>query len=1194
MTILICLLLPIIGKPQHSPVGKTFIPDQIEYIIDSWNTEKGLPVNGVNTLTQTKDGYLWLGSEEGLVRYNGSDFVVFNSKNNPAFKDSFITSLYSDQSDTLWIGTRMGTLIRYSDKKFKGFTLPAVNNKQINAIVNDKKGNVWIGGIETGLIKFDGEKTKVYTIKDSLVNNDIKCFSLDANGGIWIGTVDGLSYFKAGKFINYNGLNGSVNNNIRSICAAPDGNGVWIGTNGGGISAARINLSSNSIVVSPLELNHHLPNGSISCLISDNKSVWIGMYGGGLASLNVQTQKLTYLNSKNGLNSDLILTMFKDQEKNVWIGSFSGGIFKLKKKRIFMLDKKSGLDSEIILPVMCDSKGAIWIGTEEKGVYRYADGQLKHYGVAEGLSNNIILSLAEGDKGMIWVGTSGGGLNRIDGNKITVFKDPVKQRNIVTAILNDPGKGVWVGTDGGGLNYWKNGTLRPYFHDDELQTEKIFYLLKQKERLWIATDGNGLQYLENGKHYSLNETIGFKPSSILSLLPDEGGGLWIGTLGSGITYLKDGKVTVIDSKHGLFDDNAMQLLPDKLGYLWMGSNNGISKVSTTELWDFVKGNIKTVHATAYGVADGMNTKECNGGSMPPGCIMPDGIMCFPTAKGVAMFDPENMKAGPLSFSVKIENVLVNNHETEINARIKLSSEINYLEIRYAAITFSDPSKINYQYKLDGFDKEWQSVGKRRIAYFTNLAAGQYSFRVRASGSDGVWIESKDIFQFSIPLPFYRSYWFYTAIILLLFIIGMIWVDVRSRRQKGIELEQLVKERTAELQEEIVKREKLGEALLIAKEAAEESSNMKSALLANMSHELRTPMNGILGFSELLYDSVSDESQREMAFHILKSGERLMYTLNTVLDLAMLESGNLQIFNQNLNISDIINKVTDPYLPVLQSKNIKLSIDTPLNIQACSDEKIIERIISSLFDNAIKFTQKGSISIISSEFYKENNRWISILVEDTGLGIPNDKFDIIFKEFRQVSEGYGRSQEGTGLGLSLSLKMALLIGGTIVLKSELNKGSSFELVFPDFQVAKKEQRVEVELESRMLRPIDGERLNVLVVEDNIVNIDLILNFLPDNYDVVVAHNGYQAIKRAAEQHFQIVLMDINLGPGMNGIETVQEIRKSKEYSYVPFIAVTGYSDIVQQLCDNTQLFDGIITKPFTRKELMDVINGLFKA
>jgi len=206
-----------IGKPQNSPVGKTFIPDQIEYIIDSWNTEKGLPVNGVNTVTQTKDGYLWLGSEEGLVRYNGSDFVVFNSKNNPAFKDSFITSLYSGNSDTLWIGTRLGTLIRYSDKKFKGYTLPEVNNKQISAIVDDKKGNVWLGGIETGLIKFDGEKTKLYTIKDGLVNNDIKCFSLDSKGGIWIGTVDGLSYFKAGKFINYSGLNGAVNNNIRSI-----------------------------------------------------------------------------------------------------------------------------------------------------------------------------------------------------------------------------------------------------------------------------------------------------------------------------------------------------------------------------------------------------------------------------------------------------------------------------------------------------------------------------------------------------------------------------------------------------------------------------------------------------------------------------------------------------------------------------------------------------------------------------------------------------------------------------------------------------------------------------------------------------------------------------------------------------------------------------------------------------------------
>jgi signal transduction histidine kinase len=929
-------------------------------------------------------------------------------------------------------------------------------------------------------------------------------------------------------------------------------------------------------------------------MICDKKSVWIGMYGGGVASLNLQTRKLTFLNSKNGLNSDLILTMYMDQEKNVWIGSFSGGIFKLKKKRIFMLDKKSGLESEIVLPVMCDSKGAIWIGTEEKGVYKYADGVVKHYGLAEGLSNNIILALAEGDNGVIWVGTSGGGLNRIEGNKITVFKDPVKQRNIVSAILNDPGKGVWVGTDGGGLNYFKNGTLKPYFQDIELQTEKIYYLLKQKERLWIATDGNGLQYLENGKHYSVNETSGLKATSILSLLPDEGGGLWIGTLGVGINYLKDGKVTVIDSKHGLFDDLVMQMLPDKSGYLWMGSNNGISRVNTLELWDFVKGNIKTIHTKVFGVADGMNSKECNGGAMPPGCITPDGIMCFPTAKGLAMFDPETMKTGPTRYIVKIENVLVNNQETEIKAPINLNSGINYLEIHYAAITFTDPNIINYQYKLDGFDKDWQSVGKRRIAYFTNLAAGHYSFRVRASGSDGVWIESNDIFQFSIPRPFYRSYWFYTATILLLFIIFIIFVNIRSRRLKGIELERLVKERTAELQEEIVKREKLGEALLIAKEAAEESSNMKSALLANMSHELRTPMNGILGFSELLRDSVTDEDQKVMAHHILKSGERLMYTLNTVLDLAMLESGNLLIFNQNVMLGDIVTRVTEPYMPVLQAKNINLTINNPLDLQVCSDGKIIERIISSLFDNAIKFTIKGSITITSKEFYKESNRWISILVEDTGMGIPKDKYTIIFKEFRQVSEGYGRSQEGTGLGLSLSLKMAHLIGGNIVLHSELNKGSLFELVFPDCQEPKDEKQEVVKQTTPLLKRVDDETISVLVVEDNIVNIDLIIKYFPDNYDVVVAQNGYQAVKRAAEQNFQLVLMDINLGPGMNGIETLKEIKKMKGYSAVPFIAVTGYSDIVQQLNENTQLFARIITKPFSKNELMDIINGLFKA
>ena len=1197
ITILVCLLFSLNGIAQPKAVPKTFMPDQIEYIIDSWNSEKGLPVNGVNGVTQTKDGYLWLGSEEGLVRYNGSDFVVFNSKNTPAFQDSFITSLHSDNDNTLWIGTRTGYLIKYEDKKFTGYSIPELKNKQINAIFTDKQGNVWIGGADAGLVKFDGVKTKVYKIEQGLINNDIKCLYQDPKGGIWIGTVNGLSYLESEKFLNYQVANGSTVNYIRSICGAPDENGVLIGTNGSGIAKAMLDAGSKNILVTPLELNQQLPNGSITSLYSDKTSVWIGMYGGGVACLNVVTQKLSFLNTKNGLTSDLILTLYKDKEKNVWIGAFSGGVFKLNKKRFFMLDKKSGLESDIILPVMCDSKGAIWIGTAEKGVYRYAGGLLKHYGLAEGLSNDIILSLAEGDNGTIWVGTSGGGLNSIQGNKITVIKDRMKQRNVVTAILNDPGKGVWVGTDGGGLNYLKNGVLQPYFKEAKMQTQKIFYLLKQKERLWIGTDGNGLQYIENGKHVSINETTDFKPATVLSLLPDEGGGLWIGTIGSGIIYLNNGKVIVIDSKHGLFDDNIMQMLPDRSGYLWMGSNNGISRVNTLELWDYVKGNIKTIHAKVYGVADGMNSKECNGGSMPPGCITPDGIICFPTAEGVAMFDPETMKIGASKYEVKIETVLVNNKETEINVPIKLSSEINYLEIHYSAITFSDPGKINYQYKLEGFDKEWQSVGKRRVAYFTNLAAGKYSFKVRATGSDGEWIESNEVFQFSIPLPFYRSFWFYLAVALLLFIIFMIYTNARARHLRGIELERMVEERTAELQQEINRREKMGEALLIAKEAAEESSNMKSALLANMSHELQTPMNGILGFSELLNESLTDPDQKNMAHHIWKSGERLMNTLNTVLDLSMLESGNLQIVNQDINLSEIITAVTDPYLDIMQSKKLKLAIDIPKDLKVCTDGKVIQRIISSLFDNSIKFTIMGSITISSKEFLKDKNRWFSISVTDTGMGIPKDKHQIVFKEFRQVSEGYGRSQEGTGLGLSLSLKMARLIGGDILMNSELNKGSSFELIFPDFNMNtedKPEVKEVINHKAPLLKAVDGNKINVLVVEDNLINVDLIIKYIPESFNVVIAHNGYQAVVKASKQQFHLILMDINLGPGMNGIDTLKEIKTIKNYGDVPFIAVTGYSDVVPQMSENTLLFDAIITKPFSKNELMDIINGLFKA
>ena len=1189
--VLCCLLFSFSGKTQNLNGFKTILPNQNEYIIDSWNTEKGLPVNGVNVLAQTHDGYLWLGTEEGLVRYDGSDFVIYNSKNTPAFKDSFITSLFCGADDVLWIGTRTGRLIKYFKQKFFEYIIPELNNKQINSIITDRQGIIWIGGAETGLIKFDGKKRKIYSIKQGLIDNHIKSLFQGPNGEIWIGTVNGLSLFESEKITNFTINNGLSFNYIRSICAAPDGNGVWIGTNGGGITIAKRLSGSHEISLVPFD-NRQLPNTSITSLISDKESVWIGMYGGGVACYHPQNHRLSVINSKNGLTSDLILNLFKDKEKNVWLGAFAGGVLKLKKKSIFMLDKKSGLESDVILPVLCDSKGNIWIGTEEKGLYEYTNGKIKHFGKAQGLSSDIILSIGEGDNGVIWAGTSGGGLNKIDGNRVTVIKDFSKQRKIVSAILNDHEKGVWVGTDGGGLNYLKNGSLQPVFQERKFQTQKIFSLLKQNGRFWIGTDGNGLQYIEKGKHYSISGKTGLKARTILALLPDVDGGLWIATIGSGLNYYRNGKVTVINSRHGIFDDNIMQLLPDNLGFLWMGSNNGIAKVSFKELKDFVNGTISTVHSKVYGVADGMNTKECNGGCLPSGCMTPDGILCFPTAKGVAMFNPKTMDPGHSDFIVKIDKVLVNNKEAETDKLFKLNSNLNYLEIHYAAITFADPNKIIYQYKLHGFDKEWQSVGNRRIAYFTNLAPGRYSFNVRASRSDGEWTESKDSFDFYIPRPFYRTVWFYVLVGLLIILIAFGVASYRIRLQKGKELADLVEERTFELQQEIKEREKLSEALLIAKEAAEESSELKSALLANMSHELRTPMNGILGFSEILRDNLTNEGDREMAGHICKSGERLMYTLNTVLDLAMLESGNLEIINRDFVLSDAITTIVQPYLGYIQSKNIKLELGVPESFHVLADRKIIERIVSSLVDNAIKFTKAGTISILAKDFFKKGKRWISISVNDTGIGIPKDKYKIIFKEFRQVSEGYGRSQEGTGLGLSLGLKMARLIGGEILVSSELNKGSSFELMFPDFIPLTEDGTgigVVVDPLIDVSKGVANKLRNVLVVEDNEINVELILNYMADNYNVVVARNGYEAVDIAANQSFQLILMDINLGPGMDGLETIVEIKKTKEYSHVPIIAVTGYSDQILHMSDHANLINEIITKPFSKKELMDVIS-----
>jgi len=398
----------------------------------------------------------------------------------------------------------------------------------------------------------------------------------------------------------------------------------------------------------------------------------------------------------------------------------------------------------------------------------------------------------------------------------------------------------------------------------------------------------------------------------------------------------------------------------------------------------------------------------------------------------------------------------------------------------------------------------------------------------------------------------------------------------------------------------IHRKKMQQELVEAKQKAEVSSKLTSSLLANMNHELRTPMNGILGFAEILMSELTDADKRSKAENILLSGRRLMDTLDAIMDLSYLESDRVTRKFRPVSVYKILRSVLGVYEPAIRRKNLTLSQDCDIGMMVLGDEQLFTHLIRNLIDNAVKYTERGSITVKVEEVDEEEGKVIEISVTDTGIGIAEEHHEMIFEAFRQVSEGYGRQFEGSGLGLTLSKRIVALMKGTLTVTSNLGEGSVFLVRIPSAQGLMSEEKFEpsgfrrIEIQASFPEePVETVRTipTLLVVEDNIVNLKLIMVYLKDHCNLYTAVDGRTAIRMTRDRQFDFILMDINLGPGMDGIQAMLEIRKQPSYRYVPIIAVTGYASIG----DRDRLinigFSGYLPKPFDRESIMDLFNDL---
>jgi PAS domain S-box-containing protein len=796
-----------------------------QYIHDVWQTESGLPQDSVLAITQTRDGYLWLGTEDGLARFDGVRFSIFDKSNTRELGMNTIAALLQDRAGNLWIGTNGGGLTRLHGRHFRTFTAKdGLGSDVILSLYEDQQGNIWIGTDGGGLARFRHGRFTSYKVKNGLPDNSIFSICQDREGNLWLGTHAGVSRLSHGRFTTLGTREGLSNLFIKSVYIDRDGT-LWVGSNGGGLS--RLQKDGRFTTYTTKE---GLSSNAIWSLYQDREgSLWIGTGAGGLDRLH--DGRFTAYTAKQGLSGNDVSSIFEDREGSLWIGTNDGGLNRLRDGAFTPYTTLEGLSSDVVLPVYEDREGNLWAGTDGGGLNRLKDGKVTSYTTKNGLSNNQVFSICEDPQGTLWVGTRHG-LNQFKNGKFELYRRRSGlPDDVVTATYVDRQGTLWIGTRGG-LSRMEGSGFLTYTTRQGLSNNHISSMYEDSSgSLWVGTLGGGLNRLKDGKFTTYTTANGLSNDMVWALYGEHDGTLWIGTNGGGLVRLKEGKFTSFTTRNGLFDDVVFQILDDGHGNLWMSSDKGVFRANKAELNAFARGSVHSIYCVSYGTADGMKSKECNGGFQPAGWKLRDGRLCFPTTKGLVFIDPSRLRPNPVAPPVVIEQVTADRRALSPSHAAKVPPGKGQLEFEFAALSFISPDNIHFKYRLDGFDKEWVDAGSRRAAYYTNIPPGEYRFTVIACNSDGVWNNTGASFSLTLEPHFYQTLWFYAlcSFLVLSLAIAAHLLRIRQFNEREKELSRRVDERTRELQQEIAERKRV--------EAALRESEQRFRQLAESIHEV---------------------------------------------------------------------------------------------------------------------------------------------------------------------------------------------------------------------------------------------------------------------------------------------------------------------------------------------------------------------
>jgi len=783
-----CLLLLVWAGPAFA-LDPRVSPSQYGHRV--WAAEQGLPMSRVGAVLQTRDGLLWLGTQLGLVRFDGARFTLYDSRNTPVIREPDILVLFEDRTGALWMGTRGAGLVRYQAGTFTRFgTESGLPHEVVYAIYEDAAGRLW-AGTEAGVVRREGDR---FAAPPGLEAPHVIMAIAEAEGAVWLGT-DGEGLLRVGETVEaVTRAQGLTSDEVRALHTDRDGS-LWIGTLSGldryqGGRVTRIPAASGAWepVVAIQEDRHG--------------NLWVGTRGRGLARLGADGRWEAF-RPRDGTPLDIVLSLSEDREGSLWIASDGAGLNRLRDVRFATYGRPEGLGHELVLPILEDREGSLWMGSLGGGLHRYRDGAFRAYTTRDGLGSNVVASLLEDAAGALWIGTDGGGLHRLRGGGLTGYRvaDGLPSDRVV-ALAEDDGHDLWIGTFGGGLARLRDGRFTVFGRREGLSNEIVLALtFDAAGRLWVGTDGGGLNVLEDGRFRAYTTDQGLAHNTVFSIYEDSSGNLWIATAG-GLSCLREGRIASATQRDGLFEDGIFQVLEDGQDRLWMSGVKGIFRVEKKQVLDFLDGRAPSVTSVSYGTSDGMRISECNGGSQPAGWKARDGSLWFPTPRGAVRVDPARMTRNEIPPPVAIQQVSIDRRLYDPRAGAVVPPGRGEIEIEYAGLSFVEPEKVQFKYRLDGWDPGWVDPGTRRVAFYTNIPPGLYRFQVAAANNDGVWNEEGAAFSFELRPHFYQALWFYVLCVFGVFVLGGAVYGFREGQIKAREqkLQQLVSERTRELEQ----------------------------------------------------------------------------------------------------------------------------------------------------------------------------------------------------------------------------------------------------------------------------------------------------------------------------------------------------------------------------------------------------------